>query len=71
MFKPLAVSALALCCFGSVTAQSADIPPGYDYPYHDPWLATASVALLKDPQLPEKQVKDRSEEHTSELQSRS
>ena len=58
MLKPLAVSALALCCFGSVTAQSADIPPGYDYPYHDPWLATASVALLKDPQLPEKQVKD-------------
>ena len=58
MLKPLAVSALALCCFGSVTAQSADIPPGYDYPYHDPWLATASVALLKDPKLPEKQVKD-------------
>ena len=58
MLKPLAVSALALCCFGSVTAQSADIPSGYDYPYHDPWLATASVALLKDPKLPEKQVKD-------------
>jgi pimeloyl-ACP methyl ester carboxylesterase len=58
MFKPLAVSALALCCFGSVQARSADIPAGYDYPYTDPWLATASVALLKDPKLPEKQVKD-------------
>jgi hypothetical protein len=58
MLKPLAVSALALCCFGAVAAQSADIPSGYDYPYHDPWLATASVALLKDPKLPEKQVKD-------------
>ena len=58
MLKPLAVSALALCCFGAVAAQSADIPSGYDYPYHNPWLATASVALLKDPKLPEKQVKD-------------
>ena len=58
MLKPLAVSALALCCFGSVTAQSADIPPDYAYPYQDPWLATASVAFLKDPKLPEKQVKD-------------
>lgn len=58
MLKPLAVSALALCCFGSLTVHAADVPPGYDYPYQDPWLATASVALLKDPQLPEKQVKD-------------
>jgi hypothetical protein len=58
MLKPLAVSALALCCFGSVAAQAAEIPSGYDYPYADPWLATASVALLKDPKLPEKQVKD-------------
>lgn len=58
MLKPLAVSALALCCFGSLTAQSAEIPPGYAYPYQDSWLATASVAFLKDPKLPEKQVKD-------------
>jgi len=58
MLKPLAVSALALCCFGGFTVHAADVPPGYDYPYHDPWLATASVALLKDPKLPEKQVKD-------------
>ncbi|MDB5362742.1 MAG: uncharacterized protein JWO51_4039 [Rhodospirillales bacterium] len=58
MLKPLAVSALALCCFGSLGVHAADVPPGYDYPYQDPWLATASVALLKDPQLPEKQVKD-------------
>jgi len=57
MFKPLAVSALALC-LGGVAAQAADIPAGYNYPYADPWLATASVALLKDPKLPEKQVKD-------------
>ena len=58
MLKPLVVSALALCCLGSVAAQSADVPTGYDYPYTDSWLATASVALLKDPKLPEKQVKD-------------
>jgi len=58
MLKPLAVSALALCCFGSVLAQAADVPAGYDYPYTDSWLATASVALLRDPKLPEKQVKD-------------
>jgi hypothetical protein len=58
MLKPLAVSALALGCFGGIAAQAADIPASYDYPYKDPWLATASVALLTDPKLPEKQVKD-------------
>ena len=58
MLKPLAVSALALCCFGNAPAFSADVPANYDYPYKDSWLATASVALLKDPKLPEKQVKD-------------
>ena len=57
MLKPLAVSALALCCCGSLPAFSADVPANYDYPYKDSWLATASVALLKDPKLPEKQVK--------------
>jgi pimeloyl-ACP methyl ester carboxylesterase len=58
MLKPLAVSALALCCFGGTLAEAADIPAGYGYPYTDSWLATASVAFLKDPKLPEKQVKD-------------
>ena len=58
MLKSLAVSALAFCGFVGGMAHAAEILPGYDYPYADPWLATASVALLKDPKLPEKQVKD-------------
>ena len=56
--KTLAMPTLALCCFAGMAAHGADVPASYDYPYKDPWLATASVALLKDPKLPEKQVND-------------
>ncbi|GGF27881.1 hypothetical protein GCM10011611_37340 [Aliidongia dinghuensis] len=58
MWKPLAASALALGCLGAAAARAAEVPANYDYPYRDSWLATASVALLNDPKLPEKQVKD-------------